>query len=69
MEKLKQIRKVVARLTLLFAIVVITSTLFSFRASAQTLTVSGVVVDDQGEPLIGATIQAKENKSRAPQPT
>ena len=59
MEKLKQIRKVVARLTLLFAIVVITSLLFSFRASAQTLTVSGVVVDDQGEPLIGATIQAK----------
>lgn len=47
MEKLKQIRKVVARLTLLFAIVVITSLLFSFRASAQTLTVSGVVVDDQ----------------------
>ena len=59
-----QIRKVVSKLTLLFAIVVITPPLLSFRAEAQTVTVSGVVVDDQGEPLIGATIQAKENKGK-----
>lgn len=64
MEKFMQIRKVVAKLTLLFAIVVITPPLLSFRAEAQTVTVSGVVVDDQGEPLIGATIQAKENKGK-----
>jgi len=29
---------------------------------AQTITVSGIVVDEQGEPIIGATVSPKENK-------
>lgn len=37
--------------------------LVSTSAFAQKNTFKGVVLDDQGEPVIGATVQVKGNKS------
>ena len=49
-------------MTRLMAMVVMA--IMSITAIAQTQVVKGVVVDEQGEPLIGATIQAKEAKAK-----
>ncbi|HEY6913570.1 MAG TPA: carboxypeptidase-like regulatory domain-containing protein, partial [Paludibacter sp.] len=46
------------RLTLILSCIF----LFTGFISAQTITVSGTVVDELGEPIIGATIFPKENK-------
>ncbi len=55
-------QKIGAQMTRLMAMVVMA--IMSITAIAQTQVVKGVVVDEQGEPLIGATIQAKEAKAK-----
>ena len=47
-------QKIGAQMTRLMAMVVMA--IMSITAIAQTQVVKGVVVDEQGEPLIGATI-------------